>query len=258
MSSKLVLKLDVLLVPGLLSVVDLSANSCAVIDILRATTTITTALAAGAKEVIPCQNAIEARQRTSALEDKTYLLGGEEKSVKIPGFDLGNSPLEYKPEIVRGKTIFFCTTNGTPTLKTAYAKSQLPVYIAALLNLSGVASEIVKQVEGKAPAKAVLICSGSYGNLAQEDVYCAGLMVKKIEVLAGERNITLDLYDGAQVAQAFAASNESNALEVLTTSKHGCSLEDIGFASDLAFAAQIDRYAIAPLFNGESITLQSG
>lgn len=249
------LALDVMMVPGLLAVNDLSGVHCAVMDILRATTTITTSLMNGAREVLPCMNADEARSRAGELSPGSYLLGGEQKGLKIPGFDLGNSPLEYSPEIVTGKTITFSTTNGTPTMRTTYTNSQLPVYIASLLNLGAVAKALIAEAEKSLPAKIALICSGTHGALALEDAYCAGLMVKQIEALAKDRGISLDLADGAAIAGSFSAFNKDRALTVLNTSHHGQDLLKLGFKADLEFAAQVDKYQVTPVFAEDRITL---
>lgn len=249
------LALDVLMVPGLLAVKDLSRTHCAVMDILRATTTITTAFMNGAKEVFPCLNADEARSRAGKLNLGSYLLGGEQKGLKIPGFDLGNSPLEYSPEIVTGKTIIFSTTNGTPTMRTTYSRSKLPVYIVSLLNQGAVAKALLAEAGKLLPAKIALICSGTHGTLALEDTYCAGLIVKQIEALAKDRSITLDLADGAAIAGAFSALNKDRALIMLSTGHHGQELLELGFKADLEFAAQVDKYQVTPVFAEDRITL---
>ena len=250
-----IVTLDVLMVPGLLAVEDLAGTRCAVMDILRATTTITTSLMNGAEEVFPCLNADEARARAGKLNPSSYLLGGEQQSLKIPGFDLGNSPLEYSPEIVKGKTIIFSTTNGTPTMRTTYSRSKLPVYIVSLLNQCAVAKALLAQAGKLLPAKIALICSGTHGTLALEDAYCAGLMVKQIEALAKDRGITLDLTDGAVIAGAFSALNKDSSLTVLKTSHHGQGLLKLGFKADLEFAAQVDKYQVTPVFAEDRITL---
>jgi len=119
------LRVDVILAPKLLEEKELANNLCTVIDVLRATTTITTAFANGVEKVIPFKSSNDVRSFAATLPRESYLLGGEEKSLKIPGFDRGNSPLEYT-EGLTGKTLLFSTTNGTPTMQRAYAGSNNP------------------------------------------------------------------------------------------------------------------------------------
>src|SRR3989442_1358143 len=110
------MRIDVYFTPLGLNAGDVSGRGVVVIDALRATTSVVTALANGAKEVIPAATSEEAVRLASNLEKDGVLLAGERKSVKIEGFALGNSPREMTPEVVAGKTIVLATTNGTPAL----------------------------------------------------------------------------------------------------------------------------------------------
>src|SRR5437773_6820036 len=101
------MKIDVHFTPAGVSAGDLAGRGVVVIDVLRATTTIVTALANGAKAVVPAASSEEAVRLTAKLEKDGILLAGERKSLKIEGFQLGNSPREMTPEVVAGKTIFF-------------------------------------------------------------------------------------------------------------------------------------------------------
>src|SRR5262245_1177144 len=97
----------------------LAGGIAVMIDVLRASTTINQALAAGAKEVLPCLEIDDAQRLAAELPAGTYLLGGERRGGKIEGFDLGNSPSEYSPANVAGKSIVFTTTNGTRAIHTS-------------------------------------------------------------------------------------------------------------------------------------------
>ena len=108
------MELEVIIAPTLYEEDELRNRLCAVVDVLRATSTITTALVSGATAVHPCLDIEEARAGAARLERGQVLLGGEERGQFIPGFDLGNSPLEYlSQETVKGRAIFFYTSNGT-------------------------------------------------------------------------------------------------------------------------------------------------
>src|SRR5947208_10202296 len=104
------------LLPGLLEPPELRGGVAVVIDVLRATSTIVHALAAGAQALIPCCEIDEARRIAATFPPGTALLGGERRGVMIPGFDLGNSPGDYTAEVVGGKIVVFTTTNGTGAL----------------------------------------------------------------------------------------------------------------------------------------------
>jgi 2-phosphosulfolactate phosphatase len=151
-----------------------------VFDVLRATSTFVTALHNGAKAVIPVAEIAEAL----ALRQKQpgVLLGGERDGVKIRAgqtgggdFDLGNSPREYMPEMVRGKTIVSTTTNGTRALRAcAGAKT---VLAASFLNLTATA-QFIRQLQ---PAQILLVCAGTRENMADEDVLAAGALCEILD-----------------------------------------------------------------------------
>src|SRR5213079_1724641 len=123
------MKIDVYFTPLGLGAGDLGGRGIVVIDVLRATTTVVTALANGAKAVIPAATSEEAVRLASNLEKDGVLLAGERKSLKIEGFALGNSPREMTPATVGGKTIVLATTNGTPALVAAQGGD--PVLVGA-------------------------------------------------------------------------------------------------------------------------------
>jgi len=250
-------ELDVGIAPDLFKEAQFKGARCAVIDVLRASTTIITALASGGTEVHLCMDATEARRYAESLGDKPYLLGGEEKGHRIPGFHLGNSPLEYStPEVVAGKVIFFSTTNGTPVMRKAYTLSGFPVYIVALLNVSAVSSALVRAVIDGSLAKILLLCSGNCGGLSAEDLLCAGLVARKVRNGLLQAGISCELSDDALIASGFAAESEGRVFEVLTASEHGRYLQSIGYAADLELAGQMDAYDIVPVFDGNHVAPQ--
>jgi 2-phosphosulfolactate phosphatase len=172
------MKIDAILSPAELPALarrDLRDTACVVFDVLRATSTFVTALHHGAKAVIPVAEISEAL----ALRQKQpgVLLGGERDGVRIRAaqtgvgdFDLGNSPREYTPEKVRGKTIVSTTTNGTRALRAcAGAKT---VLAASFLNLTATA-QFIRLLQ---PVQILLVCAGTGENLADEDVLAAGAL----------------------------------------------------------------------------------
>jgi 2-phosphosulfolactate phosphatase len=249
------MKIEVTPVPRLLPS-RFEDSSCAVIDTLRATTTIVTALANGAREVRPCTTVTEARRSASSGDSTPFLLGGERKGLRIPGFHLGNSPLEYlDPDTISGRAIYFTTTNGTPALRRAYKGSSRPVYLAALVNLSAVAAAITRAAVKNALKRIFLICAGREGEPAQEDLYCAGLLTQSLRPEFARAGIPAELSDAAISAADYAGINRGKPLAVLTGSEHGRYLLDIGFAADLEFASQIDKYDIVPFYDGKRVII---
>jgi 2-phosphosulfolactate phosphatase len=155
---------------------DLSATTCVVFDILRATSSIITALANGAAAVIPVEQISEAVQFKSAAP--TVLLAGERDGFRITSqltgnidFDLGNSPREFKPERVRGKTIVLTTTNGTRALKACGAAGK--VLVGSFLNMNTIA----RHIRLSADTDLLLICSGTHEEASYEDTLAAGSLV---------------------------------------------------------------------------------
>src|SRR5207253_757576 len=159
------MKIDVYFTPLGLGAGDLGGRGIVVIDVLRATTTIVTALANGAKAVIPAATSEEAVRLASHLEKDGVLLAGERRSVKIDGFALGNSPREMTPAAVAGKTIVLATTNGTPALVAAQGGE--PVLVGAPANFRALGEHARRLLATRGDL--VIICAGREKQFAIED-----------------------------------------------------------------------------------------
>jgi 2-phosphosulfolactate phosphatase len=181
------LKIETILTPAELPALaqrDLRATACVVFDVLRATSTFVTALHHGAKAIIPVSEIAEAlafkNSEFGVRNSEFILLGGERNGIRIAAdgidFDLGNSPREYTPEKVRGKTIVSTTTNGTRALR-ACAGAQT-VLAASFLNLNA-SAEFLRQNRFE---NILLICAGTGENKADEDVLAAGALVEFLVV----------------------------------------------------------------------------
>lgn len=158
---------------------NLARATCVVFDVLRFTSTVVTALANGADAIIPVTEIHEALATHSACPGA--LLGGERNGRRItsaftggPEFDLGNSPREYTPETVRGRTIVCTTTNGSRAINAVTHAQR--VYIGSLLNLGAVA----RRIANDQPAELILVCSGTEAEAAIEDAYAAGALWDRI------------------------------------------------------------------------------
>ncbi len=175
------MKIETILTPAELPALaqrDLRATACVVFDVLRATSTFVTALHHGAKAIIPVSEIAEAleikKSEARSQKPEIILLGGERNGVRISAggidFNLGNSPREYTPEKVRGKTIVSTTTNGTRALR-ACVNAQT-VLAASFLNLTATA-EFLRQNNFES---ILLVCAGTGENTALEDVLGAGAL----------------------------------------------------------------------------------
>jgi len=144
-----------------------------VIDVLRATTTIITALAHGCRAIVPVADPVDARRRAGEGWGDGALVAGERHGEPIPGFDLSNSPVEFGTVAVRGKTVFFTTSNGTRALLAARAAAAIGV--AALVNVSAAAAWAAG-----AGRDVAILCAVSRGAQSLEDWTCAGFLIDRI------------------------------------------------------------------------------
>ncbi len=231
------MKIDVYFTPLGLNAGDLSGRGVVVVDVLRATTSIVTALANGAKAVVPAATSEEAVRLTANLEKNGYVLAGERKSLKIEGFALGNSPREMTAEAVGGKTIYMSTTNGTPALVAVQGGE--PVLVAAAVNFSAVAERARGLFEERGDL--VIVCAGREKQFALEDGYVAGRLVKAVR--KGRRKIALN--DAATVVLDLP-SRFPNWAAALGASEAARELRAADLGEDVAFSAKADRFSVVP------------
>src|SRR5687768_18611956 len=154
---------------------DVQGKVVAVIDVLRASTTIAVAMANGARTVVPFETPDEAIIRSRQLQRDEVLLAGERKNVAIEGFDLGNSPTEFTPERVKGRNIFISTTNGTRALTGLQGARD--VVVASYVNHSAVTAMLRAAAR---ESDILIVCAGDEGHFSLEDAACAGRYVRKI------------------------------------------------------------------------------
>jgi 2-phosphosulfolactate phosphatase len=190
------------------------ADTAVVIDVLRASSTITLALASGYARVLVA-GSIEAAE---ALRADDRMLAGEVRCARAPGFDLGNSPEETLSP--RGTELVLATTNGAPTILAA-AEACDEVLVASLLNLDAVAARIGTD-------DVLLVCAGTDGRVSIEDVYLAGRLSAALD---GPRS------DAAQIAEAVAAAYPT-PLAALEASAGAVGLRREGLETDIAYCAQ--------------------
>ena len=221
--------IDVVFTPDLLPFADLRGKIVVVVDILRATTTITLAMANGAISISPVLTPDDAF--ACAANQPGVLIGGERHGKKIKGFDLGNSPREYTQGLVSGKQIILTTTNGTRTLQACQPGGQ--VLVGSFLNLQAVIDHLF-QVTGDV----VVACSGREGGFCTEDTVFAGACVAAFD--------GAHLTDAAEAAWLLYQTHRDKLIAMLTNCYHGQYLTSIGLRDDLTFCAQTNLVRVVP------------
>ena len=240
------------------------------IDVLRASTTIITALAHGAVGVRPVLTIDEARalaarggaghSARSGSEvgpdagpdaGPDVLLGGERGGLRIDGFDMGNSPLEYSRARVAGRRVVITTTNGTAALDACGRAAE--VLIGAIVNRAAVAARARQLAEARGGADIHLVCAGTDGQVTEEDLLAAGAILDAASYLPGASGDTLDRSAIAALEMfrgMLSAAADAGAATAITaafaTSRGGRNLIELGMQADLPAAAAIDSLAIVP------------
>jgi 2-phosphosulfolactate phosphatase len=211
------------------------------------------ALAAGCDAVIPCLEIDETRRLAASLPAGAALLGGERGGEPIAGFDLGNSPASYTPELCRGKTLLITTTNGTRAILASLEADR--VFVAAFVNRKAIFEALTVHFDKACSRPTHLICSGTEGFVSLEDTLFAGSLATSLET---ERIAVLS-NDAAQIAAGLwkntvrgvtTREKESRAIhDAITGGRGGRNVCRLGLESDIQDAAQVDRFDLeAELF----------
>jgi 2-phosphosulfolactate phosphatase len=242
--------LNVYALPKFADPEDLAGTTAVVIDVLRASTTIAYALAAGAHEVIPCLEIADALAMAEQLRlaAKDVVLGGERQGVAIKGFELGNSPEEYSVDRVGGKTVILTTTNGTRAM--IHARSADEVLVASFVNAAAIVAKLLDR------EKVSIVCAGTDGLISDDDVLVAGLLVDRLQRQAGmvyqenaqaltARESWLHAFALPQALGAELLESDRLA-ERLRKSLGAQNLIALGLDEDILAAAQVDRFDVLP------------
>lgn len=201
-----------------------------VVDILRATSCMTTALAHGIRSIHP----VAKLEDCLGLKSAHCFTAGERDGKKVDGFNLGNSPFEYMDSSLRGKDIAFTTTNGTQAIVKSLGARE--IIIGSFLNLSAVVHHL-KSTENNI----VVVCAGWKGKVNLEDTLFAGALV---ELLYPEIQAECD---APLAAQHLYNQAKTNMLEFLKTSSHVKRLARLGIEKDIAFCLTPDQYNVVPI-----------
>ncbi len=234
------MRLDVYLTAGELDDADCAGRAVAVIDVLRASTTIVTALANGARAVVPFADADELMTRARQFERGDVRLAGERRMLPIEGFDLGNSPAQFTHAAVGGMTVLMTTTNGTRALVAAQGAAD--IVVGAYTNLSVVTAMLRAALRGGTDV--ILACAGQDGHYALEDAACAGRFVRTIT----RRLSNVSMNDAAHSCALLARNYGDDIGSVFMDAAHGRALSAAGFDEDIALCAAIDSHPLVPVF----------
>lgn len=225
---------------------DIANRVVVVIDVLRASTTIATALANGARAVIPLESTDEVVMRAKAFDRSEVKLAGERQMRPIPGFDLGNSPREFTSETIEGKTVLFSTTNGTAAI--AAIQGSRDVVIGSYVNFSAVLAMLRAALRGGTDI--AILCAGREKQFSLEDAACAGRYVHH----AMRRRSDISINDAALAGMLIDRRYSDNLMRLFSASAHGRALSEAGYGEDLALCAAIDSYPVIPVYQDRQIT----
>lgn len=206
-----------------------------VVDVLRATTTIATALANGAAGVIPVAEPEDAIAVGHRLGRERVLFCGERNALRIEGFDLDNSPASFTAQAVAGKTLVLTTTNGTRALRAV--ANAASVRTAALVNRTAVADALAHE-----DGDVVIVCAGESNGFALEDALGAGALVDTLLALIAD----VDLCDGARAAALLYRSVANRLADAVASADHAQALAKCGFAGDVTRCAALDTLTVVP------------
>ena len=243
--------IDVYPLPALFDPQALKGTCAVVVDVLRATTTVLYALASGAEQVVPLLDVEEAFR--CRAENPDAVLGGERSGKRIDGFDLGNSPKSFSPEIVAGKTVIFTTTNGTVAMEAA--RFAEPIFLVCFVNAAASVGALSRF------DRISIVCAGTDGLPTEEDILLAGCLAERLQRRSG-----YDYRLNVQAATAQELWNRSFSLKrilgnekipakvlarILRTSRGGLNLVQLGLDEDILTASQLDAIEFVPqLRNG--------
>lgn len=229
-------KIDVCLSPEMVHLHKTEGKVVVVIDILRATSCMTTALANGIESI----TAVASLEECKALGEQGYLTAAERDGKKVEGFDLGNSPFSYMDDSIKGKKIVVTTTNGTHAIvKSAGAKE---ILVGSFLNFSSIVTYLRNQ-----PNDVLMHCAGWKGKMNLEDTLFAGAVV---DALKGD---FVHDEDSVLTALNLYYSAKADMMGFLSNSSHVRRLQGLGITKDIEFCLSKDKYDVLPIMRDGKI-----
>jgi len=242
------MKFDVVFSPLGLTPGEVQGRTVFVIDILRAGTVMCAALAHGARAVLPVADTEEALRLSQTLDRDDVLLAGERNCVRIPGFALGNSPIEMTEAAVRGKTLILTTTNGTRALLATQGAQSVFVACAANLTLAGARARAAWEGDHDL----LVLCAGREQRFALDDAYCAGRLIAA--AIGGKRRVR-GLNDSAAACLDLVRRYGDRWERPLASSQSGQDLIALGLRDDVRDSGRADAYPVLPAFQERRVTI---
>jgi 2-phosphosulfolactate phosphatase len=230
-------KIEVCLTPALIDLYDIQQSIVVVIDILRATSSITYGIENGAEAIIPVANVEDCLN----YSDKGYLLAAERNGEVVVGYDFGNSPFSYTKEKVAGKTIVLTTTNGTKALHLAN-KRAYQVVIGSFLNLDSLCNYLASQDKN-----VLLLCAGWKDQFNLEDTLFAGAVVNQL------RKNFEHFDDSSVAAEDLYLLAKDDLRKYLHKSSHSHRLAQLNIEDDVVFCLQLNVCKAIPVLEGERL-----
>lgn len=235
-------KIEVCLTPELIDLYAIENSIVVVIDILRATSSITYGIENGATAIIPVMNVDDCLP----YADKGYLLAAERDGQVVVGYDFGNSPFSYTAEKVGGRTIVLTTTNGTRAMHLAQERAH-QVIIGSFLNLATLCDYLRTQNKD-----VLLLCAGWKGNFNLEDTLFAGAVVEQLQndfTFADDSSVVaLDMYQLAK----------GDLRGYLRKSSHSARLIKLNIEEDVLFCLRLDTCKAIPVLKGNKLVALAG
>jgi 2-phosphosulfolactate phosphatase len=228
-------RIDVVLAADAVAPGQLDGSTALVVDVLRASTTMITALAHGCASITPVADPAEARRLAAA--EGAALAAGERRGEPIPGLDLGNSPVEFAMERVRGRAVYLTTSNGTRALLAA--RQAQAVGVAALVNVSAAA----RWAAGHG-LDVVVVCAGERGSRSLEDHVCAGLLVERVR--AGVPSVVPS--PAALAALAVGRRYAGDVTRLRQHSPWARRLVAAGRGADVTACLRLDTTSLVPVY----------
>jgi 2-phosphosulfolactate phosphatase len=243
------------LLPGLIAPGALRGGVAVVVDVLRATTVMVHALAAGCASIIPCGEVEEAKAVAASLPVGTALLAGERQGLPIAGFDLGNSPDDFTPESCRGKTLVMTTTNGTRALLASREAQRIG--IGAMVNAAAVAGWAASW-----DRPVHVVCAGTEGEVSLEDTLLAGSIAGKILEYGGfdRGNDATEIARGLFVesSRRFGPPQGHPWSALLAQGRGGRRVSAIGLRKDIEAASRWNVFTIVPVLQRDPLSVVAG
>lgn len=239
-------EVQVHLLPTLVSPECLKGGVAIVVDVLRASTTVVYALAAGCLCIRPCAEVEEARELAGQMRAGRVVLAGERGGKPLPGFDLGNSPREFTAKLCKCSTVVLTTTNGTRALLRALDAER--ILIACFLNYSAICEQLKNETR---PIH--IICAGTDGAIALEDTLLAGAFVDFMC-----EHFELHLNDSARLAWDCFEHHGQVLPGALELGQGGITLKQLGYDEDIRVAAQVDLFNLVPEVRRDPLRIEVG